>query len=407
MQPVEISVVAGLALGSSGLFYAAWTVARRSRRRLTQKAGGPAEAAGSDPLTWRLERRMEAIELGQAEFAERLAGLAAGEGEGGEARLQAMASSLVGLIKDKNATLETALAGLDQLRGRLKALEQMGDLAEARGLFERLGLRLDEAQAAQAAAQAATEARLAALGSESAAPFAALSERLAGLHAQKDDAVATVVARLTPLEARLAGIEGGLGELGSARAGLERLGARIEELQRAQAATEARLEAQADAAPYATIAEQLTRLYAQKDATVEAVFARLAPLEARLAELQAGQAGLDPKAALDGFAARLEALQARLADLETPGENPYATISEQLTRLYAQKDATVATVLARLAPLEARLAELQAGQAGLDPAGGARRLRRTAGGRCGAGCRTRSTDCATRAKIPLRRSPSS
>jgi DNA anti-recombination protein RmuC len=63
---------------------------------------------------------------------------------------------------------------------------------------------------------------------------------------------------------------------------------------------------------------------------------------------------------LDGFAARLDALQSRLGVLETPGENPFAEISEQLTRLYAQKDAAVETVFARLAPLEARLAELQA-----------------------------------------------
>ena len=49
-----------------------------------------------------------------------------------------------------------------------------------------------------------------------------------------------------------------------------------------------------------------------------------------------------------------------MAALET-AENPFAEISEQLTRLYAQKDATVETVLARLAPLEARLAERSGG----------------------------------------------
>ena len=89
---------------------------------------------------------------------------------------------------------------------------------------------------------------------------------------------------------------------------------------------------------------------------METVLARLAPLEAQLAELQAR----DPKPALDGFAARLEALQSRLGALETPGENPFAEISAQLTRLYSQKDAATETVFARLAPLEARLAELQA-----------------------------------------------
>ena len=46
--------------------------------------------------------------------------------------------------------------------------------------------------------------------------------------------------------------------------------------------------------------------------------------------------------------------------LETPKENPYAEIAEQLTALYAQKDAVAETMLARLAPLEARLAEAMA-----------------------------------------------
>ncbi len=119
--------------------------------------------------------------------------------------------------------------------------------------------------------------------------------------------------------------------------------------------------------PFAEISEQLTRLYAQKDATVETVFARLAPLEARLGTIEAGLAAQDPRAVLDRFAERLEAVQDRVAVLETPGENPFAEISEQLTRLYAQKDATVETVFARLAPLEARLGAIEAGMAGSLP----------------------------------------
>ena len=132
-------------------------------------------------------------------------------------------------------------------------------------------------------------------------------------------------------------------------------------------------------APFAEISDQLTRLHAQKDATVETVFARLAPLEARLAELEAGAGASATRAALlDRFAERLEAVQGRLAALRRAPRTPFAEISEQLTRLYAQKDATVETVFARLAPLEARLAELEAG---LGAAGTARRGRPARGGR--------------------------
>ena len=55
------------------------------------------------------------------------------------------------------------------------------------------------------------------------------------------------------------------------------------------------------------------------DAGCQAILiARLAPLEARLSEIE----GRDPRSALDGFAARLEAMQARL---DTPVENPFST----------------------------------------------------------------------------------
>ena len=63
--------------------------------------------------------------------------------------------------------------------------------------------------------------------------------------------------------------------------------------------------------PFAEISEQLTRLYAQKDATVETVFARLAPLEAKLAEVEGLLAARDPQAALERFAERLEAARRR------------------------------------------------------------------------------------------------
>ena len=88
------------------------------------------------------------------------------------------------------------------------------------------------------------------------------------------------------------------------------------------------------------------------------MLARLAPLEAKLAAIEGGMAERDPRRLLDRFAERLEAVQGRVAALEG-AENPFAEISDQLTRLYGQKDAAVETVLARLAPLEAKLAALE------------------------------------------------
>jgi len=419
-----------LSLGGLGLFLIAWGVAARKRRKArgvpaaeTGSGAGTESAPGFEAVARRVEGRMAALEA-------RLDG-GSGGGSGAEERLQAMAAQLLGLIRDKNATLETALAGLDQLRARMKTLEQMGPAAEARGLFEGIVSRLDGLERAQAAAAAALEAGLAARRAEAEGPDPqlALVEQLTKLHAQKDGALAAVIARLAPLEGRLGAGESDLGGRAPARAEMSRdlarvesrLEARIEAVAAAQVATGtalaaleaagspvaelaqglARLHAQKDAMvesltgriaaletelaardprtaldgfaarlealqsrldapaenPFAEISEQLTRLYAQKDATTEAVLARLAPLEAQLATLQGELALRDPKAALDGFAVRLDALQARL---DAPGENPFAEISEQLTRLYAQKDATTETVLARLAPLEAKLAGLEA-----------------------------------------------
>ena len=184
--------------------------------------------------------------------------------------------------------------------------------------------------------------------------MAEIAQNLARLHAQKDAMVESLLARITALETELAARD--------PKAVLDGFALRLDALQSRLGILETPGEN-----PFAEISEQLTRLYAQKDAAVETVLARLAPLEAQLAELQAALDARDPKAALDGFAARLDALQSRLGALETPGENPFAEISEQLTRLYAQKDAAVETVFARLAPLEAQLAELQAALAARDP----------------------------------------
>ncbi|HVH03767.1 MAG TPA: hypothetical protein VM891_12630, partial [Amaricoccus sp.] len=174
-------------------------------------------------------------------------------------------------------------------------------------------------------------------------PFAEISEQLTRLYAQKDATVETVFARLAPLEARLAALD--------PTTALDRFAGRLEGFGDRLAAIEEN--------PFADLSERLARLYEQKDAAVEMVFARLAPLEDRLA-------ALDPTSALDRFAERLAAVQGRVATLES-AENPFAEISEQLTRLYAQKDATVETVFARLAPLEARLDTLGQGLDRLAP----------------------------------------
>ena len=379
MEPFGIGItglgVAGLAsLGAFGLAF-------RQRRRRLEAAPRRARSVAD---------RLEALAAAQADLGLRFEALAA-QGAAPEERLQALAGQLLGLIRDKNATLETALAGLDQLRARMRALEQMGEPAEARALMEKLDGRIEAAEAAARERAAAAEARFA--GIEAAAGpggAAELAERLARLHEKKDAGLEAALARLGPIEARLGGVEGGVAPL---REALKRLESRVEALagEERAARTElaalkadaggpvkalaeelARLHAQKEAlaeqvlgrlaeletemaardaagSPFAAISEQLTALYAQKDATVEAVFARLAPLEARLAEMEGRD---DPQGALDRFAERLAALEA-------PGESPFAAISEQLTALYAQKDATVEAVFARLAPLEARLAEME------------------------------------------------
>ena len=382
MNTLDMGVVAGAAV--AGLAVLLW-LRHLLKRGLRRKAGGPNEAP---PL---VERRMTAMERAQAEIVGRLDEMAAAGAP--EERLQAMAASLVGLIKDKNGTMETALAGLDQLRARLKVLEQIGDMAEARALFDGLSSRLDGLDAGLKAAGAETRAQVAALQERldgDGGPVAVLGAQLSRLHEQKDAGLAAALARLAPLEARLGRIEGDLKAL--PQGAFEKVDDRLAALGRLQseigtelAALKAR--AEAGAGPYAEIADQLTRLYAQKDATTEAMLARLGPLEAKLAEIEAALAGQDPRAALDRFAERLAAAEAAHATAEArlggeidtlkAAENPFAEIADQLTRLYAQKDATTEAMLARLGPLEEklgqiegalpRLATLEATVAGQDP----------------------------------------
>jgi exonuclease VII large subunit len=385
METVNIKVVAGLMLAGFVTLFFLWRQLKRGiAQRKAARAGAtpPATPAASGTLAAPLaERRMEALEAAQRDFAAQLDGLTAGGAP--EERMQTMAASLVGLIKDKNATLETALAGLDQLRSRLSALEQIGDMAEGRALFDRLGARLDGIETGQKETEARIQTQLAVLQDRAGVdngPLAAFGAQIAQLHEQKDAGLAAMLARLGPLEARLGGIEGDLKAL--PRETFSRMEERLGDLARIQAEAGAELgalkeRAETDENPYADISDQLTRLYAQKDAGIEAMLARLAPLEEKLGALEDSLRAADPKAALERFAERLQAAEAAHAASETrlageiaeikAQENPYADISERLTRLYSQKDAGIEAMLARLAPLEEKLGALEEGLRGLDP----------------------------------------
>jgi hypothetical protein len=164
---------------------------------------------------------MKAVEELQADFLARIETL--GNDQTAERRLQAMASPILVLVRDKGATLDTALAGLDQLRARLRVLEQMGDFAEARGLFERQAARLEAAEVKLAGLEAATP------------PFAEISEQMSRLYDQRDAMAETVFARLAPLEARQRELEA-MVALRDPQAGLDRLAERLEAVRAAQEA---------------------------------------------------------------------------------------------------------------------------------------------------------------------------
>jgi chromosome segregation ATPase len=435
MDPFGIGIT-GLGAAGAATFGAFGLAFRARRRRLAlQAASELAIAAGTgDPDSGegpgisairRAERdRIEALATTQAELALRLDALTAA-GSAPEEKLQAMAGQLLGLIRDKNATLETAMTGLDQLRARMKALEEMGEPAEARGLFEGLKARMGDLETRAAAGAAGLEARLAALASGGGA--SELAERLARLHEARDAGLEAALGRLAPIETRLAGLESGIGagrettkrleaalaalqgeqaqartEIAALRATAEtapaqvearvdarveavraELSGRIEAFERAMAARDPqgaldrlaeRLEAVQDRLvlietaenPLAEVSERLSALYAQKDAAVETVLARLAPLEARLQGFERELAAKDPQGALDRFAERLEGVQDRLMLIETT-ENPLAEVSERLSALYAQKDAAVEAMLGRLAPLETRLGDFERELAAKDP----------------------------------------
>ncbi|HVH03425.1 MAG TPA: hypothetical protein VM891_10860 [Amaricoccus sp.] len=357
MDPFGIGIT-GLGAAGAATFGAFGLAFRARRRRLVAQAaselaiaaatadptgetgvsGGPAEAGASD------RDRIEAIASAQAELALRLDALTAGA-SAPEEKLQAMAGQLLGLIRDKNATLETAMAGLDQLRARMKALEQMGEPAEARGLFEGLKGRMGELETRAAAGAAALEARLAALASGGGA--SELAERLARLHEARDAGLEAALARLAPLETRLAGLESGIG---AGREATNRLETALAALhgEQAQARSEiAALRAAAETAP--------VRAEARVEARVEALRAELS---GRIEAFERALAARDPQGALDRLADRLEGLTDRLVLIET-AETPLVEVAERLAGLHVQKDAAVEAVLSRLTPLEAKLAAVE------------------------------------------------
>ena len=327
MEPFGIGM-AGLGAAGLATFGAFGLAFRQRRKRLAATASSPvAVAAASRGAPRSTGERLEALAAQQAELGQRLEALAA-QATAPEERLQAMAGQLLGLIRDKNATLETALAGLDQLRARLRALEQMGEPAEARALLDRLGERLGGLETAQATAAAATEARLAALDGSgaTAADFARavadLGERLARLQEGRDANLETALARLAPLETRLGLLDGGRAE---GREALKRLEARLEALSGEATAvrSELRAEFRADVraelaalksetqAATAPLADRIARLDDRKDEGIEAVIARLGAIERELV-------ARDPEALVQ---ARLDG---RLGG-STPGSRPSAT----------------------------------------------------------------------------------
>ena len=272
------------------------------------------------------------------------------------------------------------LARLAPLEAKLAELETGLREADPRAALDRFAERLAASEAAHGADHARLSGEIETLKSAE-NPFAEISDQLTRLYAQKDSTTEAMLARLAPLEAKLAELETGLREA-DPRAALDRFAERLAASEAAHGADHARLSGEIETLksaenPFAEISDQLTRLYAQKDSTTEAMLARLAPLEAKLAELETGLREADPRAALDRFAERLAASEAahgadhaRLSgEIETlkSAENPFAEISDQLTRLYAQKDSTTEAMLARLAPLEAKLAELETGLREADP----------------------------------------
>ena len=301
-------------------------------------------------------------------FAERLEAVAARVAlvEGAENPVAEITGRLAELHAQKDVAVAALVERLAPLEARLAELDPQGAL-------DRFAERLEAVAARVALVEGAEN------------PVAEITGRLAELHAQKDVAVAALIERLAPMEARLAELD--------PQGALDRFAERLE----AVAARVALVEGAEN--PVAEITGRLAELHAQKDVAVAALIERLAPMEARLAEVEGGVARVlplaedDPRAALAGLKARLEALDhaqeavavglealraglARAAEEEARCRGPspparaagaaegtaaaLAEVVDGMTRLFAQKDAGLAALLARLGPFEERLAAVEA-----------------------------------------------
>lgn len=303
----------------------------------------------------RLELRLEAVEARLAEVT--------AEGSS-EERLRDMAGSLVGLIRDKNATLETALAGLDQLRARLRALERIGDVSEARALFEDLGGRLDALQSAQSAQAAETGERIEALRGRAEAGdmardavSAAVSEQITALretlHDQKDAGLAALIERFGPFETRLAALETARGA--EEAAGIA-MGAAV------GATAEAVVEAVVEAEVRAEIARMEARIENRSESRFAALEAAREAGEIALATLRA-EMGAEIRAEIGAEVRDIRAEIGAEREMVIAGLGPLREIAERLAGLHAQDEALARTFAARITALEEQIAALDPGAA--------------------------------------------
>lgn len=115
MDMFDFGTLAGLGVAAMLLFLLAWAWAIRSQRAAKAPAASTDEAPASNARKSKSDARIAELEMLQADLAARMDALVSAQSEP-EERLQALASQILGLIRDKNATLETALTGLDQLR---------------------------------------------------------------------------------------------------------------------------------------------------------------------------------------------------------------------------------------------------------------------------------------------------